>query len=408
MDMSTWQHDPFDKTAWFVATEKVHGSNFSIITDGKQFLGAKHSAVLKPDDNMFDNHRVIETEKPRITSLFEHLAFTYKVEVVSIFGELCGGGYRNPVTRKVDSLHVKNPVQKRPWYSRDVRFYAFDIYLPERKCFLPYCEALPLLERFGFLYAKPLMVGTSKELLDKLLSPVKDAKDAKDAKRENNSDRKYIDTLKTWIPSALGLPEIEDNFIEGVVIRNIFPVGNDNKRIIRKIVTVQFRESHGSADPHKYENFDLGKEFKDKTHKELVTFMSKCMDDMCTANRMEHVYSKVGAFPTDAATAEQLQRKQLVWKQRMVGGFWVDVLKAFEELNQVGALWHHSDEPDQVLLQHQVREKAVLLCARHMIGHAKSNVVVEPTDAELWLAKLPAGVLAGLDLSNESLFSKRC
>lgn len=372
LDFKTWAtipaeasaKDPTQHVHWFVATEKVHGSNFSIITDGAHMVGAKHSAVLKDEDKaFFDNARVMETQRGSIQALHAHLKQTFAgIHYVIVFGELCGGGYYDPKRRTTEHIGVKKAVQPKPWYSKDVRFYAFDIYLPEKAMFLSYHEALPLLDKFGFLYAKPLFVDTAKQLMARL--------------KEN--DR--LETTQTWIPQALGLPVIEGNFIEGMVLRNLFPIRGENKRIIRKMVTKRFRESHGSAEPDKYTKLEMPKEFENKTHAELLAIIKTGLTDLVTSNRMEHVFSKVWEFPADGD-----YRKQQIWYNAMYGRFCGDVIKDFQKVAGVGALWSQCDASDAANLMQYVKVLAKPLVRKYVENKPKG----------LGLGKEPGALPAG-------------
>jgi hypothetical protein len=170
-----------------------------MITDGKEIKRAKHSSLLAENDNMYDNISVAKTEKDRVFNLHALVSNEFKCTWVTVYGELFGGGYlmenqKSPVAadeksslntkssaksdssaKSVVSVGIAKPVQKKPWYSKDVRFYAFDIYLPETKMWIPYKRTLELFEACDFLHAKPLplMKGTLRELIARLQTPGK-------------------------------------------------------------------------------------------------------------------------------------------------------------------------------------------------------------------------------------------
>jgi Rnl2 family RNA ligase len=382
-NMATW--DPVKYDGAFVGTEKIHGSNFCMITDGKTIRRAKRTSILKDHDDMFDNLRVVNEESKRVMTLYQEIARTYKCAIVHIYGELFGGGYKVSNTNQIESIGVKNPVQKKPWYSKEVRFYAFDIYLQEKSYYLPYNEALPLFEKHGFLYAKPLFVGSMQNIVEHLKELVdeKDGKDGKDgkegnegndtkdAKSEESSEKvRRIETLVTWIPHHLGLPCIPGNFIEGIVIRNLFATDEDKKRIIHKMVTTQFRESHGSADPTKYENLQLDL-LNDISPADFLKQVRAAVALHCTNARMEHVFSQNGPYPLEFVDSEQnkgnlssekrkhrLENQQRIWKEKMLGMFWKDVMKEFEqEATPLSLSWKQAAKSDNAEIMHFIKTK---------------------------------------------------
>ena len=43
----------YDKSLKFVALEKIHGTNFSFVTDGKEVHSCKRSSILKSEENIY-------------------------------------------------------------------------------------------------------------------------------------------------------------------------------------------------------------------------------------------------------------------------------------------------------------------------------------------------------------------
>lgn len=230
----------FDQIEW-IATEKVHGANFSFVTDGKDIACCSRSNLLDPAKarNFFNYTVVLEEHKERVIKIFNyvkemmeekkkksHTCSTVssssssnsssaaaaavpvgrrvhgslmpeedeEVHTVTIFGELFGGSYPHkdvPANKEVPR------VQHGIWYSPNLGFYGYDISI-NRHGFLFYDEVCAIFQKFGVLYAKPVARGTFDEML-----------------------KFDVEAFETRIPKELGLPPIPDNFAEGVVIRSV-------------------------------------------------------------------------------------------------------------------------------------------------------------------------------------------
>ena len=114
--------------------------------------------------------------------------------------------------------------QKGVWYHPDIRFYAFDVYIKTENCegFLNYSVAVDFFEKIGLFHAKILQIGTFDECI------------------------KHSDEFQTTIPEDLGLPPIENNICEGIVIKPIKSIyTEDEDRIILKSKNARFKEVSG-------------------------------------------------------------------------------------------------------------------------------------------------------------------
>ena len=106
------------------------------------------------------------------------------------------------------------PVQKGIWYAPGHDFYAFDIYVftKDGGFFLPVMEANALFADAGLLYAWNRFIG----LLDDCLA--------------------YPHVFPTAIPGELGLPAIDGNLCEGIVIKPLIPIYlPDDARVAVKV-----------------------------------------------------------------------------------------------------------------------------------------------------------------------------
>jgi Rnl2 family RNA ligase len=109
-----------DKQTW-VASEKIHGANLCICTDGTEIAVAKRRAVLDAGDPFFGYRRAIAPLIPAVRALFRRLG---DAAWALVYGELFGGHYPHPRVAALDGIV---PVQTAIHYCPDVRFCAFDL-----------------------------------------------------------------------------------------------------------------------------------------------------------------------------------------------------------------------------------------------------------------------------------------
>ena len=184
-----------DKIWW--VTEKVHGSNFSIWynkeTD-KVFYGKRNSFLTEKEGKTFLN---VQTIFPILEEKIRKLtSYIVDFNEIIVYGEIFGGSYEHP---SVEVNKEAKRVQKGVEYTPNTEFIAFDLKIDGK--YTNKVLEQELLMKSGFLYSEPLMEGTIDEC-----------------------KQFDVETFKTTIPSKLGLPEIENNFAEGVVITPITPL----------------------------------------------------------------------------------------------------------------------------------------------------------------------------------------
>eukprot|EP00930_Biecheleria_cincta_P069157 TRINITY_DN56933_c0_g1_i1.p1 TRINITY_DN56933_c0_g1~~TRINITY_DN56933_c0_g1_i1.p1 ORF type:complete len:428 (-),score=75.45 TRINITY_DN56933_c0_g1_i1:48-1286(-) len=192
----------------WVASEKVHGCNFCLETDGMAVEYASRSNKLG-DGAGFMNASVI---MPKYHS-YAQKAFQLAKEQhpglgkLLIYGEYFGGYYPGHPAEKGSKT-----VQRGVAYSPANHFYAFDVSL-DGNSYLDFDESRTLLLAAGFpLVAAPLARGP----LDDLLSI-------------------DVECLKTALPGLLGHPPLERfQIAEGVVIRPAKEVQWGRNRCILK------------------------------------------------------------------------------------------------------------------------------------------------------------------------------
>jgi Rnl2 family RNA ligase len=177
----------------FVVQEKVHGANLSFITNGKTIVAAKRTELILDNEQFFNSKLVQEKYTDKILNLFKEVSEKFNAKTLTIFGELFGGGYPHPDIAKDESAKL---VQRGIYYSPTNDFFAFDIMLNNDQ-YLDVVTTSQLFEKFGFVYAKTLFKGTLNDCLT------------------------FSNEFKTTIPEDFGLPLLEGNICEGIVIRLI-------------------------------------------------------------------------------------------------------------------------------------------------------------------------------------------
>ena len=205
--------------AIFVCQEKIHGTQSQLII-GRNDSGlvevgfGKRSGELQDGENFYNWQYMLAAIQERAIKLFELLEKDYDVSHgVNAYGEFFGGGYTG-----VDPIKGMKKIQKGIQYCPGHEFYGFDIFIHGTGYLAPE-KAMSYYEASGIFHAETLFKGTLDEYL------------------------KYPIVFPTTIPGRLGLPEVPDNFAEGVVIKPVEPAYFPNgERIIIKNKNPKFQE----------------------------------------------------------------------------------------------------------------------------------------------------------------------
>ena len=255
----------------YVVQEKVHGANTSFLCDGNDVKFAKRTSVLSEGENFYEYDELLKTYKKRVLNLFGKVKVRYpKITHISVFGEMFGGRYPHD---DVKVSHKLSLIQKGVCYTPEHEFYGFDIYIfdDENNRFLPVDEVNELFESEGFFYAKTLFKGTLAECL------------------------KYPNAFESKIAEWLGLPTIEDNICEGVVIRPVVPMYlRDGSRVLIKNKNERFSEKKSIKTRNKL--------FAEPVpYSEALKTLLQEVDVYVTENRLDNVVSHIGEvhFPKD-------------------------------------------------------------------------------------------------------------
>ena len=277
-----------EKVKW-VVTEKVHGANFSFIykldnDKNYKLFFAKRKEILAWNDDFFAFQLLVNQIEDKILSLFEALNqeiskeynnTTIFVKKYIIFGELFGGEYPHENIPKNTAIQA---IQTGVYYSNNIGFCAFDIAFEiENKegnnqlerIYLDYEKTVNYFEKYGLLHAKPLFIGKLNEALA------------------------FNTRINSTIPALLGLPLLENNLIEGLVIK---PLHNPNTEIIkfRPIIKIKNKEFDEKIVFHQAKKWSYTPESAFLSKSAELSFL---VDELCqylNQNRLNSVLSKIG------------------------------------------------------------------------------------------------------------------
>jgi len=255
----------------WVVTEKIHGANLCIVTDGTQIRCASRRQWLTPADSFFGYQTLLAQLHPAIHATFQ-LSRQYAPDLsrVAIYGEIFGGAYPHPEVPAVP--HVQ-PVQSGIFYAPGIEFCAFDLaweYVQggRPRTYVDYELALRIFAQAGVFHATPLLVGSYAEALNYPLGFV------------------------TTIPRRLKLPPLADNPAEGVVIKPLqtssipTPRGEIRPILKRKIATF--------AEDRRYQQAQPWTTLPGSEHTGPLAELRWAAYQLVTPNRLHNAISKLG------------------------------------------------------------------------------------------------------------------
>ena len=243
----------------WVATEKVHGSNFSVYySSACGFRFAKRNSFLE-EGEWFYNYQLI---RMRLEKGVKKISELLGGVGVIVYGELFGGWYPdNPKTwtgssERIDSNGVClvpqecRAIQEGIYYSPNIEYMVFDV-MVEGRGFLGFVEMNDVVKKAGLFVCEPLKIGTYNQLLN------------------------YNIVFDSTIPEQLGWGALPrgTNLAEGIVIKPY----STNDRCLVKIKNKKFLEVSSS--------FDMKK--AGKSYKFVLT-------GLINQNRFQAVISKIG------------------------------------------------------------------------------------------------------------------
>lgn len=227
-----WQHVEYPKIRnkvkdevegeEFVVTEKVHGANFSFVTNGVEVRCARRRDFLKDEEKFYNYKRFHAQYEAAILRLFKRIRDERPVTFVHLYGELYGGAYPH---RDVKRVATASTVQHVVYYSPDNHFSAFDVMITttnDEQVFLSHDDMTRHLDACSIPYLPPLLITSNfAEALSFNLE------------------------FTTHIPAALGLPPLSPtihandnipnpkNIAEGVVVKQRSGGGVDTRFVLK-------------------------------------------------------------------------------------------------------------------------------------------------------------------------------
>ena len=310
----------------YVVQEKVHGANTSFLCDGETVRFAKRTSMLEDGEQFYDYPELLERYRDRVLKLFGDIKAKYpEVTHISVFGEMFGGLYPHDGVKTKQKVSL---IQRGVCYTPDHEFYGFDIYLftEEGGRFLPVDEVNEIFETNGFFYAKTLFRGTLTECL------------------------KQPNAFQSKISEWLGLPAIEDNICEGIVIRPVTPMYLRNgSRVLIKSKNERFAERKSAKRRTKL--FVEPVPYSDELKALIVEG-----ETYVTENRLANVVSHIGEvhFPKDFG--------------KVMGLFSKDVLEDF--LKEHGNLYAALEKSEQKLLNKELNKFCTALVKQVYMSQA--------------------------------------
>lgn len=288
----------FKKTEW-VVTEKIHGANFGITTDGSDIRFAKRKEFLLPDEDFFGFKSLENQLVHQVKEIFRIIqAETPRLLRISVYGELFGGEYPHPEVPPVPNVQA---VQTGIYYSPKIEYCAFDIAVvessnPASRAYKDYDKALKIFQQVGLMCAQPLFMGKYEAALA------------------------YNIEFDSTIPALLGLPKLpSQNLAEGIVIKPIKSIYLEPAGIrpILKRKIPEFVEDSRFHQATKWTYSTAPTPTQNLSTDEL----SQAMLALVTETRLNNVISKVG----------RVSRRDIKKKQQLLQFFVSDVLETFNE-----------------------------------------------------------------------------
>lgn len=204
----------------WVATEKVHGCNFSFYVNKKSIECGRRHGFLTDTDIFHDYINIKDKYTEQLNKLYEMLKVEYKnVDYIILYGELFGGIYPN-----TETLSKSKPVQKGVYYSPNKEFLAYDLTIVTKSnnVFELDFEKLHKYCTYAKIPIVPILkIGGFQEVMD------------------------ITTEVNSAIPDLYNLPKLETNRIEGIIVR---PYNYVNEKLKIKIKNKNFGEISGSAN----------------------------------------------------------------------------------------------------------------------------------------------------------------
>lgn len=210
----------------WVATEKVHGAHFAVLCDAGGVRPAKRRGLLGEDD--LDGFFGVSRIWPALSVAAARCAAALARDaVVTLYGELAGGGYPHPDVAGIDGTQ---PVQTGVWYAPDLVWLLFDaqVTVGERRRWIGDREMRAAAAAAGLLTVPVLARGPLKQL------------------------QELPATFPSRVSALFGLPDLADNLAEGYVLKPAIEWEEGVERPLLKVKQKAFAEDERFAGARPY------------------------------------------------------------------------------------------------------------------------------------------------------------
>jgi Rnl2 family RNA ligase len=298
------------KLDW-VVTEKIHGANFGITTDGVKVDFAKRKELLQPGEDFFgylNKKAQLEVQAREIFRLLQ--AIISNLCRVTIYGEIFGGEYPHPNVPVVEHTQA---VQTGVYYSPNIEYCAFDIAVKSENSanqYLDYDIALQVLSEVGMMCAEPLLIGKFDQAFN------------------------YQIEFESTIPQILQLPKLLNNQAEGVVIKPVKSIYVETKN--GKIRPIVKHKIPTFAEDNRYHQAQKWSDQQPLDSENPESIVTQEILALVTQNRLNNIISKIGR---NSQSQQQLV-KLLVW----------DVIESFNDTEYEASFNNLSNESQQIIL----------------------------------------------------------
>lgn len=272
----------------WIAMEKIDGSNFAFYYNGETMKHGYRTNMIKDGEKFQGYEAPAEKYNDDIKIIYDICKTTHDIDYVIVYGELFGGYYDHPdVPKNKKSVKIIGRVN----YTPNTEFMFFDIVVvlkDKTEKWLSQIEIDNIESKLKLLKQVPVLY--KGKLTDFI-----------------TIDNSIIPKIPTRYPSVIykefGLPEIENNYSEGYVLKPVNTTFFDNgSRIIIKMKDDAFSEKKQTKINLKFDTEELTKFSKVAdylTEERLVNILSKLPDAKRT-NDKKNTGIILSAFVTDA------------------------------------------------------------------------------------------------------------
>lgn len=303
--ISTLEKLSDDREPTFVALEKIHGTNFSFISDGENVVACRRTAILKEDESFHHFQQILAQYKQSMIDLFvstqQYMKTQYQLNIqeIQLFGELYGGCYPG-----VDKIPQVKMIQKGVFYSNTNDFAAFDLRfttVEKDVHFMNWNDFEIIMNMNTNIRVVPIMLKGSWDQVS-TLNPV----------------------FESIVYQFHDLPQVVNNWAEGYVIKPLKESSYDetNERLIWKLKHPDFSEMVKCSETKKPKpksndgglNYDLLESFINQNRYDNVR--SKALDTV-TVQEMVQMFQEDVWKDFDVSNASYNKEDEKMYQKKL-------------------------------------------------------------------------------------------